>query len=121
MSNEVKPSVIKKALKLYQESELTTAQICKKCGISWGSLHKYVKKGGMKRRTYPRRQQERRREFSGCPRCKEIYEEPEYSHVDFYHHGKGIAIYKAVTCPSCRRQFFKTRNVTTGEVAYFHM
>ena len=119
MSNKVKPSVINKALKLYQDGELTTAEICDACGISWGTLHNYIEKNGIKRRATPRRQPKPIEKFKGCPKCSDVQTKPKYDEVDFRNTVKGITIFRVVACSGCRRRYFKTSNMRTGEVKNF--
>lgn len=113
--NKIKPAVIKKALKLYQDSELSNAEICKKCGISWGTLYNYSKREGIKRRGFPRRQYKPVKEISRCPRCKDVETEPQFNVADFRNTANGIEIYKTVVCRGCKKEYFKTVNIKTGE------
>ena len=118
-TNKIKPAVIKKALKLYQDSELSNAEICKTCGISWGTLYNYSKQQGIKRRALPRRQSKPIREFRPCPRCKDVEAEPQYNVVDFRDTANGVEIYKTVACRGCKKEYFKTTDVRTGETKTF--
>ncbi len=120
-TNKIKPAVIKRAIKLYQDGKLTTAEICKACGISWGTLYNYSKKQGIERRTLPRHQRQPKpiEEFKGCPKCKNVEGEPKYNVVDFPNTASGIVIYKTVACRGCRRKYFKTNDIGTGETKTF--
>ena len=111
----IKPAVIKKALKLYRDGELTTSEICKKCGISWGSLYNYTKQQGIKRRAFPRRYSKPIKKFRLCPRCKDVEAEPQYNVLDFRDTGNGVDIYKTVACRGCKKEYFKTTDIRTGE------
>ncbi len=117
--NKIKPAVIKRALKLYQEGELSNAEICKTCGISWGTLYNYSKQQGIERRHYSRRPSKPKKEFSSCSKCKNVKAKPQYNTVDFLDTANGIKIYKAVVCRGCKRKFFKTKNIMTGETKDF--
>lgn len=115
-TNKIKPSVIKKALKLYQDSELSNAEICKTCGISWGTLYNYSKQEGIKRRALPRRKSKPVREVKRCPRCEDVEAMPQYNVVDFRDTANGVEIYKTVACRGCKNEYFKTTDIKTGEV-----
>ena len=119
--NKIKPAVIKRALKLYQDGELTTAEICETCGISWGTLYNYTKQQGIERRALPRHQRQPKpiEEFNGCPRCKNVKGEPQYNVVDFHDTANGILIYKTVACRGCGKKYFKTNDIRTGETKTF--
>jgi hypothetical protein len=113
--NKIKPAVINRALKLYQESELSNAEICRTCGISWGTLYNYAKRQGIKRRALPRRQSKPARESIRCPRCKDVEAEPQFNVADFRDTANGVEIYKTVACRGCKKEYFKTIKIRTGE------
>ena len=118
-TNRIEPAVIKRALKLYQDGELTTAEICKTCGISWGTLYNYTKQQGIERRGYPRRQSKPKKKFSGCPKCKNVKAKPQYNVLDFRDTANGILVYKTVACRGCKKEYFKTTDIRTGESKNF--
>lgn len=121
--NKIKPAVIKRALKLYQDGELKTAEICETCGISWGTLYNYSKQQGIKRKGSPRRprhcQPKPIKGFSGCPKCKNVEADPQFNGVDFCDTANGIVIYRTVACRGCRKKYFKTHDNRTGETKTF--
>ena len=119
MANKTEPAVIKRAIKLYQDGELTVAEICETCGISWGTLYNYTEQQGIERRAIPRRQPMPIKEFKGCPKCKNVEGEPKYNVVDFRDTASGIAIYKTVACRGCGKKYFKTNDIGTGETKTF--
>ena len=121
--NKIEPAVIKRALKLYREGELSNAEICKTCGISWGTLYNYAKQQGIKRRTLPprkgRRPPEPIQDFKGCLKCKNVKAEPQYNVLDFPDTANGTLIYRAVACRGCNKEYFKTVDMRTGEAKTF--
>ena len=121
--NKIKPAVIKRALKLYQDGELSNAEICETCGISWGTLYNYAKQQGIKRKAFLRRRRQCQpkpiEEFSGCPKCKNVEAEPQFNGLDFRDTANGILIYKTVVCRGCRKKYFKTEDNKTGETKTF--
>ncbi len=120
-TNKIKPAVIKRAIKLYQDGELTVAEICETCGISWRTLYIYTKQQRTERRALLRRKRQPMpiKEFKGCPKCKNVKGEPEYNVMDFRNTASGIVIYKTVACRGCRRKYFKTNDIGTGETKTF--
>jgi uncharacterized protein with PIN domain len=117
--NKIKPAIIKKALRLYQDSELSNAEICRTCGISWGTLYNYSKREGIKRRGASRHRSKPIKEITRCPKCKDVEVQAQFNTVDFRDTANGVDVYKTAVCDGCKKEYFKTADFKTGETKIF--
>ncbi|UCD58447.1 MAG: hypothetical protein JSV16_04845 [Candidatus Hydrogenedentota bacterium] len=137
MAAKIEPSVIQKAFKLYEEGKLPVTEICKECGISWGSLHNYLTKSNIVRRKergysriagFPRgfKRYQKTKEVGwgmgakkitfNCPGCMQTSED-RAEQVDFYDSTRKKVFHRTVSCsnPTCNTKWFRITDLDARE------